>query len=366
MDRVDCVVVGAGVIGLAVARALARAGREVIILEGEPQFGSWTSARNSEVIHAGIYYPQGSLKARLCVAGRDLLYTFCEARHVPHRRCGKLIVATQSAQISDLAGIEAAAIANGVTSLRRLSAAETKALEPDVVCAEALLSPDTGIIDSHSYMLALLAEAEAHGAQLVCNTKVERLARLGDHWALCCEGLEEPLAASHVVNASGLAAQALAYETEGLAPVHIPTLHLAKGVYFIYSGRTTFQRLIYPVPEPGGLGTHLTLDLAGQARFGPDVEWVDKIDYSVDPARKDKFLAAVRQFWTGVDPDHLNPGYAGVRPKISAKGEPAADFCISGPGDHGLTGLVNLFGIESPGLTASLAIAQEVARKLEV
>jgi L-2-hydroxyglutarate oxidase LhgO len=365
MGRVGCVVVGAGVIGLAIARALARVGLEVIILEGEAQFGSWTSARNSEVIHAGLYYPQGTLKARLCVAGRELLYAYCEARQVPHRRCGKLIVATQVAQIDHLASIETAARDNGVTSLHHLTSKEVKALEPDIICAEALLSPQTGIIDSHSYMLALLAEAESLGAQLVCNTKVERLARHRDDWAVNCEGLKEPLFARCVVNAAGLAAQTLAHETEGLDSAHVPGLHLAKGVYFTYSGRTTFQRLIYPVPEPGGLGIHLTLDLAGQARFGPDVEWVDKIDYSVDPARKDKFLAAVRQFWPGVDPDFLTLGYAGVRPKISSKGEPAADFCISGPADHGLPRLVNLFGIESPGLTASLAIAEEVVKKLD-
>lgn len=364
MDRVDCVVIGAGVVGLAVARALALAGREVLILEGERQFGSWTSARNSEVIHAGIYYPKGSLKARLCVEGRDRLYAFCEARNVPHRRCGKLIVATQAAQVGDLAQIERAARDNGVRGLRRLTAVEAKVLEPEVICAEALLSPETGIIDSHAYMLALLTEAEAHGAQLVCNTQVDRLTIESGGWAVHCQGLDEPLLAQLVVNSAGLAAQALAARTEGLASDFAPRLHLAKGVYFTYAGRAPFQRLIYPVPEPGGLGTHLTLDLAGQARFGPDVEWVEAVDYNVDPGRKAKFLAAVRQFWAGVDSERLAPGYAGVRPKLSGPGEPAADFCISGPEAHGLAGLVNLFGIESPGLTASLAIAAEVAHQL--
>lgn len=360
MDRVDCVVVGAGVVGLAVARTLAMTGREVLILEAERQFGSATSARNSEVIHAGLYYPKGSLKARLCVEGRQRLYAYCEARNVPYRRCGKLIVATAPEQIGELARIEEAALGAGVDSLRRLTAAEAQRLEPQVVCAEALSSPDTGIIDSHAYMLALLTDAEANGAQLVCNTKVERLAPAAGGWAVHCQGMGEPLLAQLAVNCGGLGAQALAARTEGLAAAHIPALHLAKGVYFSYAGRAPFQRLIYPVPTPGGLGTHLTLDIAGQARFGPDVEWVERVDYDVDPSRKANFLAAVRQFWPGVDAERLAPGYAGVRPKLSGPGEPAADFCISGPDAHGLAGLINLFGIESPGLTASLAIAAEV------
>jgi L-2-hydroxyglutarate oxidase LhgO len=365
MDSIDCVVVGAGVVGLAVGRALALAGREVMILDGERHFGSWTSSRNSEVIHAGIYYPKGSLKAVLCVEGRDRLYAFCAERGVPHRRCGKLIVAADESQLGDLTAIEAAARANGVDDLVRLTGDEARALEPEVACVAALLSPSTGIIDSHGYMLALLGEAEAHGAQLVLDTKVERLGRRGDLWEVWYAGGDEPLLARTVINSAGLAAQALAWRTEGLPADDIPALHLAKGVYFTYSGRAPFEHLVYPTPEPGGLGAHLTLDMGGQARFGPDVEWVKDIDYDVDPARQGKFETSVRRFWPGLDADRLSPGYAGVRPKLSGPGQPAADFMISGPADHGQPGLVNLFGIESPGLTASLAIADRVAALAE-
>jgi len=365
MDQIECVVVGAGVIGLAAGRALALGGREVMILEGERHFGSWTSARNSEVIHAGLYYPEGSLKAELCVEGRDRLYAYCEARGVPHRRCGKLIVAGDEGQRGELEAIAKAARANGVADLAPLSGSEARALEPEVACVAGLLSPSTGIIDSHAYMLCLLGEAEAHGAQLVCDTAVERLERSGDGWRLWYSGADEPLWAQWVINSAGLAAQALAQATEGLAAEHVPPLSLAKGVYFTYSGRAPFQRLVYPTPEPGGLGAHLTLDMAGQARFGPDVEWVDQIDYAVDPARKARFVQSIRRFWPGLDPERLAPGYAGVRPKLSGPGEPAADFVISGPEDHGLFGLVNLFGIESPGLTSSLAIAERVARLVD-
>ena len=361
MDTVECVVVGAGVIGLAIARALALAGREVMILEGERHFGSWTSARNSEVIHAGLYYPKGSLKAELCVEGRERLYAYCAARGVPHRRCGKLIVAADEGQAGELDGIAMAARANGVMDLKRLTGAEAKALEPEVACVAALLSPSTGIIDSHAYMLSLLGEAEAHGAQLVCDTQVEQLGRWDGAWRVWYRGGDEPLAARWVINSAGLAAQTLALSTRELAPDQVPPLHLAKGVYFTYSGRAPFERLVYPTPEPGGLGAHLTLDMGGQARFGPDVEWVDHIDYAVDPARKAKFERSIRRFWPGLDPDRLAPGYAGVRPKLSGPGEPAADFMLSGPADHGVPGLVNLFGIESPGLTSSLAIAARVA-----
>ncbi|MGB8364138.1 MAG: NAD(P)/FAD-dependent oxidoreductase [Rhizomicrobium sp.] len=364
MDVIDCVVVGAGVVGLAIARALALSGCEVLVLEGERHFGTWTSARNSEVIHAGIYYSQGSLKAELCVEGRDRLYAFCAARGVPHKRCGKLIVAADEGQCCELERIAAAARANGVSDLQELIGAAAKALEPHVACVAALLSPSTGIIDSHAYMLALLGEAEANGAQLVCDTHVEHLERIKGGWHVWFGGSDEPLAARCVVNSAGLAAQALAQKTDGLAAEFIPPLHLAKGIYLTYSGRAPFQHLIYPLPEAGGLGAHLTLDMAGQARFGPDVEWVDAIDYTVDLARQPQFEAAIRRLWPDADMSRLAPGYAGIRPKLSGPGEPAADFVISGPEQHGLEGLVNLFGIESPGLTASLAIAERAATHL--
>lgn len=361
----NAIVIGAGVVGLAVARALAMAGHSTFILDGEPAFGTWTSARNSEVIHAGIYYPQDSLKARLCVAGKDLLYAYCATRDVPHRNCQKLIFAADASQSPKLDGIVTSALGAGVTDLTRLSAAEVRKLEPALNCYEALLSPSTGIIDSHAYMMALLADAEAHGAQLVCNTKVTRIARENGEWAIYVEGSDEPAATANiVVNSGGLGAQEIAAKTEGLDPATIPPLHLARGVYFSYSGASPFQHLIYPIPEHGGLGTHLTLDLAGQIRFGPDVEWISEIDYRVDPKRHAKFVAGARQIWADIDPARLRPSFAGIRPKLSGPGEPAADFAILGPADHGSPGLVGLFGIESPGLTASLAIADMVLEKL--
>ncbi|WP_114953106.1 NAD(P)/FAD-dependent oxidoreductase [Sphingosinicella terrae] len=365
MNRTDAIVIGAGVIGLAVTRELAGDGREVLILDREARFGSVTSSRNSEVIHAGLYYPPGSLKASLCVEGRDRLYAFCEARAVPHRRIGKIVFARDAAQSSELDAIEESARSAGAGALQRLSRAETRALEPELDAAEALLSPMTGIIDAHAFMLALLGEAEAQGARLVCNAPVERIGRKRGLWQVRLEGEAEPVVETPLlVNAAGLGAQALAGRIEALAPLYVPPLFLARGVYFTYSGPVPFRHLVYPVPEPGGLGTHLTLDLAGQARFGPDVEWIDAPDHKVDPARHACFAAAARRIWPDVDPDRLQPGYAGIRPKLSGPGEPAADFVISGPSDHGLPGLVNLFGIESPGLTASLAIADRVAAML--
>ncbi|HEY6869203.1 MAG TPA: NAD(P)/FAD-dependent oxidoreductase [Novosphingobium sp.] len=364
-ERVGAIVIGAGVVGLAIGRALALAGHAPLILDGEADFGSWTSSRNSEVIHAGIYYPEGSLKARLCVAGKHQLYAFCAARGVPHQRIGKLIFAHDAAQFGELDRIEAAALAAGVTDLQRLDQAGARALEPALACAGALLSPSTGIVDSHGLMQALLGEAEAHGAMLVTNSPVERVSRAGALWQVHLPGEAEPVVSAPIlVNSAGLGAQALAAATEGLDPAFVPPLHLARGVYFTHSGRVPFAHLIYPVPEPGGLGTHLTLDLAGQARFGPDVEWIDRIDYTVDPARHAKFAAAAQRIWPGLDPARLQPGYAGIRPKVSGPGEPAADFLIHGPETHRQDGLVNLFGIESPGLTASLAIADRVAELL--
>lgn len=367
MAQIDAVIVGAGVVGLAIARRLAQAGLEAIIVDGEADFGTWTSARNSEVIHAGIYYPPGSLKASLCVRGKALLYEYCAARDIPHKQCGKLIFAATPDQAPALDAIQAAADAAGVADLKRISAGEVGVLEPALACHEALLSPSTGIIDSHAYMRALLGDAEDAGAQFARHTRITRLSRCEGGWGIHLESGSGPVVtAPIVVNAAGLAAHVLARETERLGDEHVPEVRYARGVYFTYSGRTPFHHLIYPVPVPGGLGTHLTLDMAGMARFGPDVEWIDEMDYTVDPARLSKFLAAARLIWPDIDPDRLAPGYAGIRPKLSGPGDPAADFMISGPADHGLPGLVNLFGIESPGLTASLAIAEAVADKLDI
>ena len=362
MDRIDSVVIGAGVVGLAVARALALAGHETLIVEKEALIGSGSSSRNSEVIHAGIYYPQGSLKARLCVEGRDLLYGYCESHHIPHRRCGKLIVAPDAARLDELERIKAAAEANGVADLAWLSGADARALEPELRCAGALASPSTGIIDSHAYMLSLLGEAEARGAVLAYRTEVTALSCEPDGVALTFAGDARPsLKARLVVNAAGLAAPAIARAC-GLDGEHAPRPYYAKGSYFALAGRSPFSRLIYPTPEPGGLGVHITLDLGGQARFGPDVEWVESPNYDVDLRRAERFYAAVRAYWPGLKDGQLTPAYAGVRPKISGPGEPAADFRICGPAEHGAPGLINLLGIESPGLTASLAIAEETLR----
>jgi L-2-hydroxyglutarate oxidase LhgO len=359
MERIDAAVIGAGVVGLAIARALARGGRSVIVLEREDRFGTATSSRNSEVIHAGLHYPHGSLKERLCIAGKALLYAFCASHHVAHRRCGKLTFAGSESERARLEAIAAHATAAGADDgLAWLERGEVAAIEPAVDCAAALLTPSSGIVDAHGYMLALLGEAEDHGAVLACHAPVERIEHLAGGWRLHVG--ETRLDAGLVVNAAGLGAQAVARATEGLDPAHVPPLHPVKGNYFTYSGKVPFTRLIYPLPARGGLGVHLTLDLAGQARFGPDVEPVATIDYAVDPARKDAFLASVRRFWPEVDPDKLAPGYSGIRPRLTAPGEPLADFAIHGAETHGLPGLVNLFGIESPGLTASLAIAEHV------
>lgn len=362
MDRIDAAVIGAGVIGLAVARALARAGRSVVILEREGAIGTGVSARSSEVIHAGLYYPPGSLKERLCIEGRRQLYAFCESHHVPHRRCGKLVIAAREDQVIALEAMHSHAARAGVENARLLSHAEARELEPALDCAAALHSPETGIVDSHALMLALLGAAEDHGAVLARGARVERIARRRDGWRILTH--DAALDAAIVVNAAGLGAQDVACCIEGLTARQIPALHRAKGSYWSYAGRVPFSHLVYPLPEPGGLGTHLTLDLGGQARFGPDVEWVEDEDYTVDPARKPCFVEAARAIWPGLDPDRLKPAYAGIRPKLSGPGEPAADFVIAGEESHGLPGLVNLFGIESPGLTASLAIGEHVARLL--
>jgi L-2-hydroxyglutarate oxidase LhgO len=363
MDQVDAVVVGAGVVGLAVARALALQGREVVILEAAGRFGTGASSHNSEVIHAGIYYAFGSLKARLCVAGRERLYDFCRERGIAHRRCGKLIVATNDAQLATLTRLATTAHANGV-ELTRLSRAQALALEPALACSAALHSPLTGIVDSHAYMLALLGEAENRGATLVCNSTVTRLASAGESVLVGVNGGEPTLRALALVNCAGVQAPAVARLIEGLPAQHVPVAWFAKGSYFTSSMRPPFQRLIYPLPEPGGLGIHLTLDLAGGARFGPDVEWISSCEYSVAPTRAAAFYAAIRSYWPELADGTLAPAYAGVRARICGPDEPAVDFRIDDPTVHGVPGVVNLFGIESPGLTASLALASEVVSRI--
>jgi len=363
MDEVEVVVIGAGAVGLAVARALAMRGREVLILEAADRFGSGVSSRNSEVIHAGIYYPRGTLKARLCLAGRDLLYAFCAEHGVEHRRCGKLIVAVHERQLAELARIRAAALANGV-ELAAVEAAEAQALEPQLNCVAALHSPLTGIVDAHGYMLALLGQAQSRGALLVCDSPVTGVALRDGAFLVAVGGAAPQLRARALVNSAGLSAPQVARLMEGFPAERVPAAYLAKGSYFTLAGRAPFGRLIYPLPEPGGLGVHLTLDLAGRARFGPDVEWVRELDYAVDPARAAGFYRAIRAWWPALPDGALEPAYSGIRPKIAGPGEPAPDFRIDGEAAHGVRGLVQLFGIESPGLTASLAIAEHTAALL--
>jgi len=369
MEQVDAVVIGAGVIGLAVGRSLALSGREVMVLESENALGTGTSSRNSEVIHAGIYYPAGSLKARLCVQGKGLLYAYCAERGVAHQRLGKLIVATRPEQVQALDGIMAKAAANGVHDLQKLSATQARALEPALSCEAALLSPSTGVVDSHGLMLALQGDMENAGGLLALVSPVQHigvrhgtathpiLVRTQDGTELACQVL---------VNAAGLSAVAVARAMAGLDTRLLPQAHYAKGNYFTLAGKAPFSRLIYPVPESAGLGVHLTLDLGGQAKFGPDVQWVDDpADLQVDPRRGDAFYAEVRKYWPALQDGALLPGYAGMRPKINAPHETAADFMVQGPAEHGVPGLVNLLGIESPGLTSSLAIADEVCAQLD-
>ncbi|GAB1577843.1 NAD(P)/FAD-dependent oxidoreductase [Bordetella petrii] len=365
---IDCIVVGAGVVGLAVARALALAGREVLVAEAAEAIGTGTSSRNSEVIHAGIYYPAGSLKARLCVRGKHLLYEYCAARGIPHRRLGKLIVATSDAEAQALDGIAARARANGVDDLQRLDGAAAVALEPALRCTAALLSPSTGIVDSHALMLAYQGDAEHAGAQCVFHTPMlSARVRPGGGFDVQFGGDEAmSLSCNLLVNAAGIHAPTLARRIEGLPPASIPQEYLCKGSYFTLAGRAPFSHLIYPVPQHAGLGVHLTLDLGGQAKFGPDTEWIAAEDYTLDPARAEVFYDAVRTYWPGLPDNALAPGYTGIRPKISGPHEPAADFVIAGPAAHGVAGLANLFGIESPGLTASLAIAEETLARLSL
>ena len=361
MEHIECVVAGAGVVGLAVARALALAGREVIVLEAAATIGSETSSRNSEVIHAGIYYRKDSLMARFCVAGRKALYDYAAAHGVPHRRCGKLIVATAPDEVAALAAIKARAEANGVDDLRLLAGNEALALEPALRCSGALLSPSTGIIDSHAYMLALAGDAEAAGAMIAFRVPLLS-ARVAEGGFVLRAGGDDAveLGCRILVNATGLHAPATARAIDGMPPDRVPAAYYAKGNYFTCAGRSPFSRLIYPVPVPGGLGTHLTLDLAGQARFGPDVEWVTAIDYDVDPGRGSLFYDAIRRYWPDLPDGLLQPGYSGIRPKIVPPEVAVQDFVVQGPANHGVAGLVNLFGIESPGLTAALALADHV------
>lgn len=366
-SEADCVVIGAGVIGLAVARALALKGREVIVLEKAGQIGTETSSHNSEVIHAGIYYPEGSLKARTCVEGKERLYRYLAERNIAHRRCGKLIAAATKEQESELAAIRQKAAVNGVTDLESLTARQAKALEPALACAAALLSPSTGILDTHGYMLALQGDLEDRGGMIAFGAPLLKAARLKNGYGLEVGGAAPMrLKARCLVNAAGFSAPDLARKIEGLNAAHVPPAYYAKGNYFTLSGKAPFSRLIYPVPEAAGLGIHLTLDMGGQARFGPDVEWVEGPDYSVDTARGERFYGAIRAYWPELEDGALQPGYAGIRPKIQAPGEPARDFLLSGPADHGLEGLLNLFGIESPGITASLALAEEAVLRLEL
>ncbi|MGB0684271.1 MAG: NAD(P)/FAD-dependent oxidoreductase [Magnetovibrionaceae bacterium] len=366
-EHVEAVVLGAGVVGLAIARALALQGREVLILERHDAIGTETSSRNSEVIHAGIYYPQGSLKARACVEGRRQLYAYLESHGVDHAKCGKLIVATSQDQIPALEEIYQKGLANDVEGLRLIDKAEAKALEPALRVEAAILSPETGIIDSHGLMLALQGDAEERGAIVAFLSPAEQ-GRVKDNgrFELSVGGeAAMTLGCDILINAGGLGAQAFATRLEGLDSAHVPPLYFAKGHYFTLGARAPFSRLIYPVPEKAGLGVHLTLDLGGQARFGPDVKWVDEVDYTMDPSRGESFYQAIRTYWPNLADGALQPGYTGIRPKLQAPGEAARDFLIQGPGTHGLKGLVNLFGIESPGLTSALALADQTLNALE-
>lgn len=363
MEQIDCVIAGAGVIGLACARTLAQRGLKVLIVEREAQFGTQTSARNSEVIHAGLYYPAGSLKARLCAEGRDRLYAYLSARGLPFRQCGKLIVATDPAQEAALEIIRTSAAAN-VVSLDQLTARQAQAMEPQLSCTAALHSPLTGIFDSHAYMSALLAEAEAAGAMLATRTELDRGEVTGHGFRLRLVDVQSREAVTidcrHFVNAAGHGAARIAARLDGLPESSVPRLFIAKGSYFACPGRPAFDRLIYPVPVAGGLGVHLTLDLQGQMRFGPDVEWLDLPDLTVDPAKTAAFAEEIARYWPRLPREALVPAFAGLRPKLNGPGEAAADFRIDTEADHGIPHLVQLFGIESPGLTASLALAETV------
>jgi L-2-hydroxyglutarate oxidase LhgO len=358
-------VVGAGIVGLAIARAAALAGHEVIVAEAADAIGTGTSSRNSEVIHAGLYYPTGTLRAVHCVRGRRMLYEFCASHGVPHRKCGKLVVATDDAEAARLEAILKQAQINGVEGVGLIDGAAARRLEPALGCVAAMVSPETGIIDSHRYMLALRGDLEDHGGAIALNTPIKRLVREGEGWAVHFGGADpQSIRVDAVVNAAGLGAQKLARATEGYPPERVPRLFLGKGSYFSCTGRAAFSRLVYPVPIPGGLGVHVTLDMAGRIRFGPDVEWVDEENYDVDPSRADAFYSRIRDYWPALPQGALVPDYSGIRPKITGPGEPQADFMIDAPEGHGVPGLVQLFGIESPGLTSALSLGELVTRYL--
>jgi len=360
-------VVGAGVVGLAVARAAALKGHEVIVAEMTKGIGNGVSSRNSEVIHGGMYYPSGSLRAHHCPRGRRMMYDFCASHGVSHRRCGKLIVATEDAEVAKMEAILKQGIANGVEGFEMIDGATARKMEPHVNCVAALHSPNTGIVSSHEFMTALRGDLEDHGGVIAFDTKVERLIHTQAGWVVRFSGSEGgELAVDAVVNSAGLGAQPLARNTEDYEQSRVPRLVLARGNYFGYAGKPVFTRLIYPAPRiDGGLGTHVTLDLAGRMRFGPDVEWIDEENYNVNPARAQSFYASIRRYWPGLPDNSLQPDYAGIRPKLTGPGEPAADFLIEGPAQHGLRGLVQMFGIESPGLTSSLSLADEVVSYLD-
>lgn len=367
METIDCAVIGAGVVGLAIARRLALAGREVIVLEAESSIGNHTSSRNSEVIHAGIYYPTGSLRARLCIAGKHALYDYCASHGIHHRRITKVIVATADDEIPTLKKYQQQAERNGLTDLRWLGREEVNALEPNVVAVAGLLSPSTGIIDSHGLMLAYQGDAENHGAAIVFGSPVTGGQVTGQGIELSVGGAEPMrIRAKLVVNAAGLTAPALARSIAGIPPASIPPQHYCKGHYYVLSGKAPFNRLIYPVGSGLWHGVHVTLDLGGQVKFGPDLTWQDELDYSFDESREASFYQAIRHYYPDLKDGTLQPGYTGIRPKITAQGEPAADFMIQGPREHGVRGMVNLYGIESPGLTSSMAIADHVAGLLEI
>lgn len=362
----DILVVGAGVVGLACARALALRGHAVVVAEKTGGIGNGVSSRNSEVIHAGMYYPAGSVRARHCVAGRRMLYEYCASHGVPHRKCGKLIVATNELERAKIEGIHAQGVANGVEGLVLIEGAVARAMEPNLDAVAAVHSPETGIVDSHALMLALQGDLEDHGGVIAFNTAVERLSRKDGGWEVRFGGAESgEMAFEAVVNSASLGAQALARATEGYPAERVPKLVLAKGNYFGCLGRPAFSHLIYPAPVEGGLGTHLTLDLAGRMRFGPDVEWIEEEDYEVDRRRAALFTASIRRWWPGLPDGVLTPDYSGIRPKLTGPGEPPADFVIDGPAEHGLSGLVHLFGIESPGLTCALSLGEEVTERVE-
>lgn len=363
-DQLDCIVIGAGVVGLAVGRSLALAGREVVVLETEPEIGMHTSSRNSEVVHAGLYYPEDSLKAKLCVRGREQLYRYCGSRHVPFNKIGKLIVANSDSEIDRLRAIQAQAEKNGVLDLRVLSQSEVTEMEPAITCKTALLSPSTGIIDSHSLMLALQGEIEEHGGFVLTHNRVKDIQPTDSGFDIGIDDSPDRFSCRTLINSAGLYSNDVANTIAGFPAKAKHPITLAKGHYFAYQGRSPFNHLVYPVPIDGGLGVHATNDMGGAARFGPDVEWISDVDYAFDETRKEAFAESIRSYFPDLDEARLAPSYTGIRPKLNGPGEVARDFLIQGETDHGLHGLVNLFGIESPGLTAALAIGDYVAASL--